>query len=47
MDTEQTKMGTYMCAFRELLGRHGPDSNEFVLIITNGDESWFKSCDQK
>jgi hypothetical protein len=43
----QTKMGTYMCAFRELLGRHEPDSNEFVLIITTGDESWSISCDQK
>jgi len=43
----QTKMGTYMCAFRELLGRHGPDSNEFVLITTIGDDSWSKNKDTK
>jgi hypothetical protein len=44
---KQTKMNTYRCGFRELLGRHGPDSNDFVLNNTTGDDRWFQTCDQK
>ena len=37
----------HICVPSELLGRHGTDSNDFVLNIMAGDESWFHSCDQK
>jgi hypothetical protein len=39
--------GAHICVPSELLGRHWPYSNEFVLCSTTGDDSCFQSCDQK